>query len=86
MNNICAEIHLHPNLDPYSLDENNEKQKVIIDKIRNGKMRRCPNDKCKIFTEKISGNNLILCRCGTKWCWECGDDKKLCNNPSHNSG
>ncbi|KAL8372185.1 hypothetical protein RB595_001809 [Gaeumannomyces hyphopodioides] len=36
-------------------------------------VRPCP--KCKVETVKAGGCNHMTCRCGTHWCWVCGEEQ-----------
>lgn len=45
--------------------------------LRNMGYRACP--KCGVFTERLDGNNVMPCTCGTTWCWHCNREKSSCS-------
>ena len=50
-------------------DENDQK---FDDYVKGNNFKQCP--RCKRWVEKISGCNHILCRCGSNFCYNCGQD------------
>ena len=50
-------------------DENDQK---FDDYVKGNNFKQCP--RCKRWVEKISGCNHISCRCGSNFCYNCGQD------------
>lgn len=46
--------------------------------IEDNDVRTCPNPKCRMLMQKISGCAKVLCsRCNKSVCWSCPKDKML---------
>ncbi|KAJ0466412.1 putative transcription factor C2H2 family [Helianthus annuus] len=54
-------------------DENDVAFDVICEK---NKWKRCPSCRCRV--EHVGGCNLIMCKCGTQFCYKCG--KRWCRH------
>ena len=49
--------------------------------IEENDVRVCPNVRCKMLMQKISGCNKVLCcRCMKSVCWKCPKEKMLYYN------
>ncbi|EKX35951.1 hypothetical protein GUITHDRAFT_146109 [Guillardia theta CCMP2712] len=55
----------------YCLKCSKEDRKFLGLVSRKG-MKKCPS--CNFWVEKSEGCNAMRCRCGTTFCWRCGDD------------
>jgi len=52
------------------VDEKKEHDKAVEAKMAKMNLRECP--KCGARVERVSGCNLMTCRCGQHFCWLCG--------------
>ncbi|GAB2245922.1 hypothetical protein Droror1_Dr00001415 [Drosera rotundifolia] len=60
-------------------EEGSSEGAMLRDLAKNKKWQRCPS--CKFYVERKDGCNYMMCRCGTAFCYGCGD--KLINSHSH---
>jgi ariadne-1 len=52
------------------VEEKKEHDKTVEAKMAKMNLRECP--KCGARVERVSGCNLMTCRCGQHFCWLCG--------------
>lgn len=65
LDETCAQhqAKLHSQQSP----EERRAQKYIMKKAK-----RCPNENCRIATQKVSGCDHMTCsQCDEQWCWRC---------------
>ncbi|KAL5786516.1 hypothetical protein ACOSQ2_008908 [Xanthoceras sorbifolium] len=59
-----------------------ESEDIMLMKLaKNKNWQRCPN--CKYFVEKKSGCMYMKCRCGTAFCYDCGNVAGYMNHLYH---
>jgi hypothetical protein len=71
----CKKCLVYPNhigmtCNEYKLINENSTDPIIINDIKNGMAKLCPN--CNACVYRIDGCNAMKCRCRTIFCWLCG--------------
>ncbi|MCL7030754.1 hypothetical protein MKW94_000126 [Papaver nudicaule] len=53
-----------------NVDERGREDILLMEAAKTNQWKRCP--KCKIYVDRITGCRSILCRCGYRFCYDCG--------------
>ncbi|CAN6559751.1 unnamed protein product [Malus baccata var. baccata] len=51
-------------------DEREAEDIMLRNLVQKKNWRRCPN--CRFYVERMEGCNLMVCRCGSYFCYRCG--------------